>query len=176
MKFKLSRAHKASLKLHAKEIIIAAIVVIAIIAGFMYKKSLRADGSGAGQGALFGGLGGAAIGGAIGGGKGAGIGAGVGLLSGAMIGGASSSSNRSYVSPETKRLNNIYKQIDKKQSKLNKINDRLVGTSGSKRERLMSQAQQYQREINDLQNQANSIVAPQQRAMPAQRGYYGRMN
>ncbi len=155
MKFKLSNKHKAMIKLHRTKIVIIAVVALALIAGLMYKRSLRAD---AGQGALFGGLGGAAIGGAVGGGRGAGIGAGVGLLSGAMIGSASSRSNRSTVSPETKRLNNLYKEIDKKQGKLNNVNDRLAGASGSKREKLMSQAQQYQREINDLQNQANSIV------------------
>lgn len=162
--FKISAKHKAFLKDHVIALISAIVIMAALLIGIGYKRSMRADGDSTARGAFWGGVSGAALGGAIGGGRGAAIGAGVGLGTGALIGSSSSRSRYDEVNPETKRLNNIYKQMDRKQAKLDKINNRLARAKENRRQSLMRQAEQYQREIADLQNQADAIINPPRRS------------
>jgi len=161
LKLKISNKHKALLKLHSTKIIAAIAIVLLILLGLNYKRTMNADNSTA-RGAFWARQW-CSYSGAIGGGRGAAIGAGAGLVSGAAIG--SSRSSHSDVSPETKRLNNLYKQIDKKQARLDKLNKRIAQAKEHKRHHMMNQAERYKREIMDLQEQANAIAHPKRKTI-----------
>lgn len=128
---------------HWKHVIIPGFVAMGIMTMLIMKTPVAADnGDRAAKGALFGGLTGAAIGGAAGGGKGAGIGLGAGLIGGALIGGATG--NGGGYDP--------YRQLDKEQAKLNKLQDRYArAKSAGQQASLERQLQLQSGRVQDMQ-------------------------
>jgi hypothetical protein len=139
-----------------KQAVISTAMIFVLVLGFISKKSIVAD-NGAGKGALWGGLTGATVGGLAGGGKGAGIGAVAGLGLGAIIGGASSNGGSS---------SDPYRQLDKEQRKLNKLQDRLARANpgSSKYQRLQQQVNTQAMRVQDLQSRLQAGPGYQQPA------------
>ena len=128
---------------HHRHVFVSALVLVSIICGFIAQKTLVAD---VGRGALWGG----AIGGIAGGRRGALIGLGAGALAGA-IGSASSS----------RRGRDPYRQLDREQRKLTKLENRLDRTTSDRRRmRLQNQISRQRTRIADLEGRLGIAKRP----------------